>query len=342
MTKKAHSLMDMDIVSFAPAIATEGEIAECYEVSTAAFSEDFPARPVPAYTSFAEQLRAPTSLLGIQRFWVARAHGRIVGLATLTLPEHENLRLTITNVRVAPGSRRQGIGTALLRATLPDARDAGRVVVTGQGLKTGADGEKWARALGFRTVQEFALQSLTVADVDPGLWHVAVPAGFRAEQWTGAAPEALVAAYARARTAIADAPTGESSLRFPDWTVDRVRRHEAELRERGDEQRIVIAVHEGTGVVAGLTEMVISHARPTVGYQQETAVLPAYRGRGLGRFVKALQMRRLTAERPDVGWVATNTAADNVHMIRVNQQVGYRTDATVADVEARIDALAPR
>ncbi|WP_280703609.1 GNAT family N-acetyltransferase [Kitasatospora sp. GP82] len=329
----------MDIASFFPARATEREISECYEVSTAAFSADFPGRPVPSCAAFAEQLRMPTSLLGTQRFWVARAHGRIVGMVTLTLPDRENLQLTITSVRVALGDRRRGIGTALLRATLPDARTVGRVVVTGQGLKVGGDGEKWASSLGFGKVQEFVLQSLTVPDVDPDLWRVTAPAGFRTEQWTGAAPQGLVAGYARARTAIMDAPTGESSLRFPDWTVDRVRQHEADLRERGEEQRIVVAVHERTGTVAGLTEMVISSARPTVGYQQETAVLPAFRGHGLGRFIKARQMQWLTAERPEIDWVATNTAADNAHMIRVNHQVGYRTDATVADVEAQIDTL---
>ncbi|MFB7668597.1 GNAT family N-acetyltransferase [Kitasatospora sp. NPDC056138] len=334
--------MQMDITSFAPALATEREIAESYEVSTAAFSADFPGRPVPSRAAFTEQLRMSASLLGSQRFWVARVRGRIVGMATLTLPDHENLQLTITDVRVAPENRRQGIGTALLRATLPDSRAAGRPVVTGQGLKVGGDGEKWASALGFAKVQEFVLQDLTVPDVDPELWRVSAPDGFRAEKWTGAAPDALVAGYARARTAIMDAPTGESSLQFPDWTVERVRQHEADLRERGEEQRIVVAVHESTSTVVGLTEMVISPERPTVGYQQETAVLPAFRGHGLGRFVKARQMQWLTAERPEIDWVATNTAADNSHMIRVNHQVGYRTNATVADVEAHVDALAAR
>ncbi|MGK4585759.1 GNAT family N-acetyltransferase [Kitasatospora sp. HPMI-4] len=333
--------MHIDIAPFVPALATEHEIAECYEASTAVFRE-FSDWPAPSYASFVEELRMPTSLLGSQRYWVARTGGRIVGMATLTLPEHENVELTITSVRVVPESRRQGIGTALLRATLPDSRAAGRVVVTGQGLKVGGEGEKWASALGFARVQEFVLQDLAVPDVDPRLWRVAAPDGYRAEQWTGAAPEALVAGYARARTAIMDAPAGESSLRFPDWTVDRVRRHEADLRERGEEQRIVVAVHESTGAVAGLTEMVISPSRPTLGYQQETAVLPAFRGHGLGRFIKARQMQWLRAERPEISRVATNTAADNSHMIRVNHQVGYRTNATVADVEAHIDTLEAR
>jgi len=336
---KADSTMRTETTPFDPVRATDSEIAECYEVSTTTFSADYPDKPLPTCEFYAEQLRLPTSLLGPQRLWVARAEGRIVGMVTMILPDRENLQLTITDVRVPPGRRRQGIGTALLRATLPEARAAGRSLVTGQGVKTGGDGEKWARALGFGKVQEFVLQGLVVADVDPALWKVPAPEGFRVERWTGAAPESLVAAYATARTAIMDAPTAESSLRFPDWTVERVRQHEADLRERGDEQWIVVAVHEDTGAVAGLTEMLTIPGRPGIGIQQDTSVLPGFRGRGLGRSVKAAMMRWLTYERTGIQRVVTNTAADNVHMIRVNHQIGYVTDYTVADVEAELSTL---
>jgi NAD(P)-dependent dehydrogenase (short-subunit alcohol dehydrogenase family) len=37
--------------------------------------------------------------------------------------------------------------------------------------------------------------------------------------------------------------------------------------------------------------------------------------------------------------VCTVTAAGNVHMIRVNTQLGYRTDSTLAYVKADLDAV---
>ena len=303
------------------------------------YAADYPDRPFQPYATFAEQLRMPVSMLGSQRFWAARAQGRIVGTATAAFPERENRQLTITKVRVPPDLRRKGIGTALLRATLADMRSERRGTVTGQGLKVGGDGEKWASALGFRKVQDFVLQTLVVADIDSDLWEVPAPEGFGAERWSGAASESLVAGYARARTAITDAPRDKSSLKFPEWNVERVRKHEADARRRGCELRTVIAVDESSGTVAGLTQMELRPSRPDFGYQLDTAVLPQFRGRGLGRFIKAAMMRWLIADRPDIERVATNTDASNVHMIRVNHEIGYVTDNVVTDVEAHVDAL---
>jgi len=220
-------------------------------------------------------------------------------------------------VRVQPELRRQGIGTTLLRAVLPEARVHGRDTMTGQ-MRADGDGERWALSLGFRRVQQFALQSLTVADVDPGLWETPAPPGFRAEGWIGAAPQSLVDGFARARTAITDAPTGESSRKFPDWTVQRVRDREAEVRGRGCELRTVVAVDEASGAVAGLTEMEVQPSRPEHAFQLDTAVVAQFRGHGLGRFVKATMMRGLLTDRPRIERVSTQTDASNVHMIRVN------------------------
>jgi hypothetical protein len=106
-----------------------------------------------------------------------------------------------------------------------------------------------------RRVQEFILQDLPVPDIDLGMWDVPAPPGFASERWAGKAPDRLVGGFAQARTAITDAPTDSSSLGFPEWTVERVRQHEADMREQGDESRVVVAVHELSGVIAGLTEL---------------------------------------------------------------------------------------
>jgi RimJ/RimL family protein N-acetyltransferase len=165
------------------------------------------------------------------------------------------------------------------------------------------------------------------------------PPGFRSERWIGSAPDRLISGYAQVRTAITDAPTDISSLQFPQWTVQRVRQHEADVREQGCESRVVVAVHEPSGTIAGLTELLIRASRPDHAYQQDTAVLPQFRGHGLGRFMKATMMQWLNTDRPEVTRVHTNTDAHNIHMIRVNHQVGYITEYTVADVEAELSTL---
>jgi hypothetical protein len=56
--------------------------------------------------------------------------------------------------------------------------------------------------------------------------------------------------------------------------------------------------------------------------------------------MKAANLRRLTAERPGVTQVTTSNAADNGHMLRVNQQVGFTVHRYEQIMEARLTSLA--
>ncbi len=121
--------------------------------------------------------------------------------------------------------------------------------------------------------------------------------------------------------------------------MQRVRAYEAASRDRGCELRTVVAVHEASGTVAGLTEIEVRPGRNDFALQLDTAVLPEYRGHGLGRFIKAQMMRWLLADRPQMEMVGTTTDAANIHMIRVNHQLGYITADTICNVEAGIETL---
>ncbi|WP_394622279.1 hypothetical protein JNUCC0626_47405 [Lentzea sp. JNUCC 0626] len=164
-------------------------------------------------------------------------------------------------------------------------------------------------------------------------------AGYRVEDWVGAAPEHLIASYARALEGMRDAPVGESRYQAPEWTVDRVRAIEDELRGQGVERRVVVAVHEATGDVAGVTQMDLYSAAPTCGYQQDTTVVWAHRGHGLGVCVKAYMVRLLRSQRPEVSRVETTTNADNTHMIRINHRIGFTTTRTAVGISAEMSEL---
>lgn len=177
---------------------------------------------------------------------------------------------------------------------------------------------------------------LVVSETDPALWDVAVPAGYRVRQWTGAAPDDLVDSYAVARGAIHDAPFGDLDFRLPEWTAARVREAETELRELNVEERVVVTVHVETGAVAGFTALELVPHRPERGNQRATAVLAEHREHGLGRCVKAHMMRWLVADRPAFERVITATSASNVHMTLVNHQLGYTTVRNTVSVNRKV------
>ena len=131
--------------------------------------------------------------------------------------------------------------------------------------------------------------------------------------------------------AIHDAPRGDSALLSPEWTVDRVRAAETEALDEDIEERVVVAVHDETGEVVGLTQLQLHPRRPGWGYQRDTVVVEAHRGRALGLAMKAEMLRWLTPL--DLDLVYTGTNADNVHMIAVNHALGFTTVRSLVEVD---------
>lgn len=308
-----------------------GAPRQWYELHIAHRAADFPGFPVPSLEAFTAQCRGRAA----NRAWAAWEGERLLGAAAVELFERDGRTWAVPQVDVRAEDRRRGIGTALLRAVLAQVRAEGRAgTLVHEQLRIGGAGDRWARAVGFTEVLRNCWQLLPVAATDPALWRVPMPAGYRLEGWTNAAPVHLVTAFAAARNAIGDAPTGSSSYRPPEWTVERVRRAEAEARAAGDELRQLVAVHEESGEVAALTGLLLRPERLELCWQRDTAVARAHRGLGLGRAVKAAMMRRLLAERPGLGRVITSTAADNAAMIRVNERLGYLRYAEIGVFEA--------
>jgi mycothiol synthase len=164
--------------------------------------------------------------------------------------------------------------------------------------------------------------------------------GYRLHGWMDAAPEELIASYAEARPAIGDAPSQDMDWEDPDWTPQLVRDEEAEYVAAGQEHRVVVAVHESSGEVAGITALLIRPGDPDHARQLDTAVRKTHRGHGLGRAIKAEMMRRLVADRPGLARVSTQTAANNVYMAAVNHSIGYADLRSLAYYEIPFDALA--
>ena len=332
------------VEEFRVAEASRSDLRACYDITESVYNADRPDEPIPPFDAVVKLWSQPTWFpLGRRRFWVARTgDGQIAGFAPAYFPEAENGNVAVLDLRVDPDLRRRGIGTAMLRSILPELAREERDLIAGWGLVGDGDGDQWTRSLGFARVQAALHQRLEIAEADPLRWQVPAPSGYRTERWIGAAPDELVGSFARARSAIVDAPHGDSSFDDPVWTVERVRENEADSARRGAELRTVVAVSEQDESVAALTELEFRPDTPDCGYQYDTAVLAGHRGHGLGRFIKAEMLRWVLPDHPAITRVTTSTAADNVFMQRVNEQIGFTTVRTVISVEASLSKVQAR
>jgi mycothiol synthase len=273
--------------------------------------------------------------------WAAHSDGLLVGKGMVSHPSGENDNLSLLDMQVHPDWRRRGVGSALLEAMLPAVTAAARTIVASWNVVKDTAAAAWADKLGFAVTMEAVVQGANLATIDRSLWGIPAPDGYRAEHWCNTAPVELVESYAVARTAIEDAPFAGSSYRPPTWTVERVRAEEEGLAKRNVEQRIVAAVHESTGAVIGLTAVEFYDSAAAIGYQHDTAVLAAHRGRGIGTFLKAEMLRRIAADRPTARRIHTSTDK-NEPALKMNARVGYEQIRTAIVVEMPVSDFAAR
>ncbi|MQY09162.1 GNAT family N-acetyltransferase [Actinomadura macrotermitis] len=299
---------------------TDAQIRQWHAVLTAVHAADPAGEPPP------EAEHTAARLLGAeqgsrQRLWAAAEDGRMVAVAALRLPGAPGAaRPGEIDIQVRPGNRRAGVGRRLLTVAADALRADGRPSVIAQVL-AGTPAVPFLEAHGFQCVLTLQGLLLRLAEVPPGRIEELVaagPAGYELVRWRGVVPDGYAEALARAKHAMADLAEYEGA----PWDAGRVREMGELVAKRGDELYTVAAVRDGT--IAGFTEVVASAGMPGRAAQYDTAVVPEHRGRRLGIWVKAAMLRWLAVERPDVHEIETDNAGDNVHMLAVNEELGFR------------------
>jgi GNAT superfamily N-acetyltransferase len=328
----------VDIRPFDASRAPSTELRDYYRLMVEG-APDWSDNPPGDYETVIEKVRKTESVFGPVTNWAAHVEGTMAGFVEVSLPREASTHLAVPRINVHPEYRGRGVGTGLLRRVVTECRAIGRSVVEAWHIPVGGVGERWALRRGFAPVHTTVQQRLAMHEVDPANWQLDAPAGYHAVTWIDAAPEGLAASYARASNAIHDAPFGEAGFEFPQWTVERVREDEARRAASGESQWVVAAVRDVDDTVAGYTELLLRPWLPGSAVVNNTAVVEAHRGHGLGVFVKARMSAWLHAERPAYDWILTSTAASNEHMIKVNERIGFRTWLTTVVLNAELDSL---
>ncbi|SFR10680.1 N-acetylglutamate synthase, GNAT family [Lentzea waywayandensis] len=311
------------------ACAPEEDRRGLYEVLATWAVEDSPGKERPPYEACVAMWEFRDDVgFEAAHFAVAREEGKIIGYAEVKVSEAEaNAHLANANIVVLPQHRRRGIGTALLRAMPSLLR--GRTVIEAWSVFKDSPAEQFAAARGFRVVTTMTRQRLTLTD-PPEIGEL--PAGYELVTWKGAAPEEFVEAYVEALNGIRDAPQGDTTIDLTQNTVESIRREEATAVAV---RWVVLLLHEGKA--AGVTVVELNSVVPTLAEQLQTVVLPAHRGKGLGRLIKARMLHNLAG----VEEIRTRTSSENEHMLRVNHSLGYEDTFIYMAVQAKTADLQP-
>ncbi|GFE14721.1 hypothetical protein Sgleb_27680 [Streptomyces glebosus] len=259
------------------------------------------------------------------------------GVALLRLHDTEENagNAFLDTLTVHPARRGRGVGRALWETVCGRLAAEGRTSVSTL-VERGGAGERFAGARGAECALPLVAYVQDVRTAPLPVTGVPLPAGYRFAAWSGVVPEAHAAAHARAHDAMEDAPTGDLDEQHDPWDAERIRAAARVVLDRGGVLLTVAVLAEADGAVAGYTEIVLPTPDSVQAVQYDTVVVPAHRGRGLGRAVKLRMLEYLRAQWPDVQEIETTVADENTPMRTVNAALGYRAERNLGLYQVRL------
>lgn len=284
--------------------------------------------------------------------------GAAIGWARLGLYEAFHRSIGHGAVTVHPAARRRGVGSALVSAVADAAREHGRsrlildaprtaategfarrhgLCVSGCDLRTRLDltapglPDRLAAARGaFPQQQAQSQQPPSRRHARPSARDHAhedagfagggfMGAGFMPVRWRSVCPDHLLEDYVRALDSLHAKPGTAESAPF---SAGEIRYRESSAQAAGLREYTVCLIDPASGRIAALSS---AHTADGVrGEQNETVVVPEYRGRGLAAHVKARLIEELLAAEPNLRVLDTYNAMDNHRMLAVNRRLGFR------------------
>jgi GNAT superfamily N-acetyltransferase len=321
--------LSFDIVELGPDDALFPAWCEVWAAGQRVDRPDESPRPASDHVALGRQLVRPGgSRDGTHR--AAVADGGVVGALRLLLPTKDNPTVAVVDVAVHPGTRRRGLGTALLTEGIRLAAAAGRTELIAEVDEPAprTPGREFAQRYGWtcdllETRRDLVLPPDEQALSDLEAAARKASAGYDVITWRDRTPDELLDDRALLEQRMTtDAPHGDLPVEEERWDGDRIREYEASHVARGRTVLSAGAVQDGR--LVAFTDLQVPLAQPERANQAGTLVLREHRGHRLGALVKAAVLRELAATLPQVRRISTYNSDSNLPMVAVNEALGFR------------------
>lgn len=313
--------------------ADEPALREWFDLKVACHEVDHPGYPGDRWEHIRDDHRVlPPTYRAVLR--VARDEdGTAVAAMRHWLTDADNTDIDEAQLQVHPAHRRRGVGRAALEDLREVAKADGRTrlltQVTGP-IDQPSPGDAFAEAVGARFLLAEITRVLDLETCDAArLARLradadARSAGYRVVQWVGDVPEDLVEGFARLRSRLMhEVPMGDLEWTPEVFDADRVRAGDAANRRRGRMRVASAAVHLDSGELAAYTDIGVYVVGGPTAWQWDTLVLRHHRGNRLGMLLKLANLDLLREASPGVRYVRSVNAAENRHMIAINDAIGF-------------------
>ncbi|MGQ0798131.1 MAG: GNAT family N-acetyltransferase [Methanobacteriota archaeon] len=345
--------MGMRLAPFDPRTATREEWERFHSFRRKRHAERDPDDPLIGDDA-AEALMRREDPMGISlRFAVLRVlRGKPedqVGLLEFEMfrpgtPSYEpNKDSAFFGIEVVEAHRRKGIGTALLRHAAELARANDKTLLATWSEEDA--GKAFLKTIHAPIAQARRENRLYLDRVD---WDMV-------RRWAREGPlrspdtelrwardridDADVEEFARAFTEVFnDQPFDDFRLKDLVFRPSEIRDHEARIAEaRGT--ILTAFTTEPDGRVSGLTDVWRYDDTKAMVGQGLTGVRKEFRGRGLGKWLKAAMLLRIREDFPEATFIGTGNASSNEAMLSINERLGFRTHKEPILAQMRLEAV---
>ena len=338
--------MTIHIAPFDPHTVSDELWAAFNETRRAIDREFLPDEPILDDDETRREVQRTNPMVEFRR-WVAMEGDEVAGAirAAFRRPgtphEEEYARFLWAGGGVRASSRRRGVGTLLLREVHGSMHALDKTVLT---MSTQTEpGHAFIKHIGAVEKHRTVEQRAVFADLDwPRLRQWEDGAAARGSSWecyAGRVPrDVLVDLLPVFTEFFADVPlggleTGPIRREINDYDLW------YETLERLGGAHHLLLLRTADGSVAGLSEAGWDIRAPSIVRQQLTAVARPWRGREVGRALKAAMLRQVHQTHPEATVIGTNNAEVNAPILSINARVGFKVAWRNVDYQVTRDVL---
>ncbi|MEE9173694.1 MAG: GNAT family N-acetyltransferase [Thermoplasmata archaeon] len=244
------------------------------------------------------------------------------------LTHKTNSHMAWVEIQVLTPHRHKGVGHALLAKAAEVAGSRNRSLLMGGTDEE--DGRRFLDTLGAQVALTWRENRLVLDQVDWGMVEGWVTEGSSRSPKTtlrffeSYLDDDLIEEFCEVANEVSNQePRGDLDLGDEFFTPEILKKRVDSFVDAGGTLRRALTVEED-GRISGYTVMGYHPSEGTLIRQYGTGVREVYRGRGLGKWVKAAMLLRIREEFPEVRVVITGNATTNAPMLSINDRLGFK------------------
>ena len=223
--------------------------------------------------------------------------------------------------------RNKGIETIVLKQICEYGKKKNHsILISGSDEK---DGKAFLKEIGAQTALSGVENRLKLEEVEWNMVEIWAVEGSKRSPDTElklvySIPDDILEKYCTVYTeTLNQQPLGDLDVNDIVYTPELFRDTE-KRREALGRKHITFYTVEPNGDISGLTEMEYRPERETIVEQLLTGVQEKYRGRGLGKWLKAEMLLKIKEEFPKANIISTGNATTNAPMLSINDRLGFK------------------